>query len=162
MQAHATASVFVFRWDADRTKVLLVQHPKFGRWMIPGGHVEADEMPWDAARREVLEETGIDVRILSAGLTSDVGPFEEMTLVPVPAWIAVEKIRRDDGTVDHHHIDYLYLGEPRGGDISDPEATWHSLDALPELRMFAGTARLIRCLVAAGIDDLLRPSLCDQ
>lgn len=32
-------------------------------WIFPKGHLEAGELPEDAARREVLEETGIEVEI---------------------------------------------------------------------------------------------------
>jgi len=47
-------------------KLLLLQRahePWVGSWMIPAGYVEADEDPKDAAKREVLEETGLDVEL---------------------------------------------------------------------------------------------------
>jgi len=47
-------------------KLLLLQRahePWVGSWMIPAGYVEADENPKDAAKREVLEETGLDVEL---------------------------------------------------------------------------------------------------
>jgi 8-oxo-dGTP diphosphatase len=42
---------------------LLILKPTYkSGWTIPGGQMEADgESPWDACRREVLEETGIVV-----------------------------------------------------------------------------------------------------
>lgn len=43
-------------------QVLLVRHTygsAKGKLLIPGGHVQQDEMPEEAARRELLEETGI-------------------------------------------------------------------------------------------------------
>lgn len=45
-------------------KVLLVNHPRYGKWICVGGHVELDEDPDTALEREVLEETGLNVRIL--------------------------------------------------------------------------------------------------
>jgi 8-oxo-dGTP pyrophosphatase MutT (NUDIX family) len=58
---HVTASAFVL--DPTRERLLLILHSKFGRWLQPGGHVEAsDSSIIEAARREVLEETGLDVR----------------------------------------------------------------------------------------------------
>jgi 8-oxo-dGTP pyrophosphatase MutT (NUDIX family) len=39
--------------------VLLVHHRRLDRWLLPGGHVEAEDASiGDVARREVIEETG--------------------------------------------------------------------------------------------------------
>lgn len=48
----------------DKADRLLILKPTYkSGWTIPGGVMEADgETPWDACRREVREETGIDVR----------------------------------------------------------------------------------------------------
>lgn len=44
---------------ADGEKMLMVHHRRLDRWPLPGGHVEpGDAEIWDAARREVVEETG--------------------------------------------------------------------------------------------------------
>jgi 8-oxo-dGTP pyrophosphatase MutT (NUDIX family) len=56
---HLTASGVVL--SPDRGAVLLVYHRRLRRWLQPGGHIEAaDPTVAAAARREVLEETGID------------------------------------------------------------------------------------------------------
>lgn len=55
---HFTASAFVL--DARRSSLLLILHKKLGLWLQPGGHVElGDTGAAAAARREVLEETGV-------------------------------------------------------------------------------------------------------
>ena len=48
-------------------KILLVKqkHETKEIWMLPGGTVEDDETSQDAAIREVLEETGYSVKVLS-------------------------------------------------------------------------------------------------
>jgi 8-oxo-dGTP pyrophosphatase MutT (NUDIX family) len=52
---HVTASAIVVGPEG----VLLHFHKKLHLWLQPGGHIEDDEPPWDAAQREVLEETGL-------------------------------------------------------------------------------------------------------
>jgi len=45
--------------------VLLIQHEDFKMWVLPGGHVEAGESVAQAAVREVYEEGGIEVVLIS-------------------------------------------------------------------------------------------------
>lgn len=52
---HVTASAVV----VGPRGILLHRHLRLGIWLQPGGHVEPAEAPWDAAVREVGEETGL-------------------------------------------------------------------------------------------------------
>ena len=47
----------------DRRGRLLILKPTYKKgWTIPGGQIEADgESPWEACRRETLEECGLEV-----------------------------------------------------------------------------------------------------
>jgi len=57
--------------------VLLVKRakpPRAGEWSLPGGRIEAGETPEQAAAREVLEETGVPVRILAHVETLEIPP----------------------------------------------------------------------------------------
>lgn len=85
-QARSRAAAAV----VSRQRVLMVRHedPQREFWTLPGGSVEAGERPDEAARREVLEETGVVVAIREL----------------------IRRTRRRDGG-----FDYLYLARPVGG-----------------------------------------------
>jgi 8-oxo-dGTP pyrophosphatase MutT (NUDIX family) len=52
-----TFSVAIF--CRHQVAVLLIHHQRLGTWLPVGGELEAGETPLDAARRELLEETGL-------------------------------------------------------------------------------------------------------
>ena len=55
---HITCTGLVLAPDGEG--VLLIHHRRLDRWLLPGGHVEPeDPQIGDAARREVIEETGV-------------------------------------------------------------------------------------------------------
>ena len=92
--------------------VLLHRHVRLGRWLQPGGHVEAGEDVHEAARRETREETGLATR------HPDGSP--ELLHVDV-----------HEGPLGHVHLDVRWLLEPAGPDAGDllPDAAWFALDA---------------------------------
>ena len=57
---HVTGSAFI----VGPRGIVLLRHRRLGIWVQPGGHVDAGETPWDGARREAVEETGLPVRHL--------------------------------------------------------------------------------------------------
>ncbi|MCI0398676.1 MAG: NUDIX domain-containing protein [Chloroflexi bacterium] len=62
----------------DNGRVLLTKRKDFEVWCLPGGHVEAEESVAQAAVRETVEETGLEVR-----LTRLVGIY---SIPPTKAW----------------------------------------------------------------------------
>ncbi len=98
---HFTVAVFVV-WEG---KVLLHHHRKLGMWLPPGGHIEVDELPDEAALREVWEETGVRVEL--------VGERREDITDPVqlhrPAGVQLENIGPN-----HQHIDLIYFAKAAG------------------------------------------------
>jgi ADP-ribose pyrophosphatase YjhB (NUDIX family) len=97
----------------QRDDVLLVRRgnePQKGLWSVPGGALELGESLQQGVRREVLEETGLEVRVLE---------FAEV----------LERIMTDDrGAVEYHYVLLDYLCEPVGGALSAGddavEAAW--------------------------------------
>ena len=61
-RAALTVDCVVFGFDDGELKVLLIERalePFKGQWALPGGFVRVDETLDDAARRELVEETGL-------------------------------------------------------------------------------------------------------
>jgi 8-oxo-dGTP pyrophosphatase MutT (NUDIX family) len=55
---HITSTGMVLH--PDGVSVLLIHHKRLNRWLLPGGHVEPEDLSiWHAARREVAEETSV-------------------------------------------------------------------------------------------------------
>lgn len=55
---HITGTAVVLA--PGRQKFLLVHHRRLDRWLLPGGHVEPEDIQvGDTARREAIEETGV-------------------------------------------------------------------------------------------------------
>ena len=51
--------------DPAPRRTFLIEHRKAGLWLPTGGHVDAGEHPFAAAKRELLEETGSTLPALS-------------------------------------------------------------------------------------------------
>jgi 8-oxo-dGTP pyrophosphatase MutT (NUDIX family) len=62
--AHFTGSALVV--NANGSRVLLHHHRKLGRWLQFGGHCDGDEDILRVARREALEESGIQGLIVAS------------------------------------------------------------------------------------------------
>ncbi|MBR4555051.1 MAG: NUDIX domain-containing protein [Ruminococcus sp.] len=58
-----SCGAIVYRKYHGNTEILLIKHINSGHWSFPKGHVEGDETEVETAKREILEETGIDVNL---------------------------------------------------------------------------------------------------
>lgn len=123
----------------ENENVLIVrrgQPPKMGAWSIPGGGVHLGEDLEEACMREVREETGLDVEILSEGRV-------------------LNRVTRDEWErIQFHYVLIDFVCRPVGGalqaasDIS--EARWVPLSEVSSLSpMTSGTAEFILESVAA-------------
>lgn len=118
----------IFRDD----KVLLIERgkePLKGWWTLPGGLAETGERLECAVRREVMEETGLEVRP------------EEVVAV-------FERIMPDvEGRTEFHYVIIDYLCECTGGTLAAASdvaaAKWVALDRLNTIKIAPGTPPVI-------------------
>ena len=116
----------------EDAKILLVERgkePLKGYWSLPGGILETGEKLEAAIRREVREETGLEIEALSI--------FE-----------IFERIMPDpDGRTEYHYVLIDFLCRPAGGrlqaatDVS--RAAWVAEQNLGEYRLTEGTLEVI-------------------
>ena len=98
-------------------RILLVRQAYRERWGIPGGLLRRGEDPADGARREVLEEVGVDIELIGE-----------------PAVVVAPEPQR---------IDVIYRARPATPDGADAarssteeiiDVAWFDPEALPELQ----------------------------
>jgi len=124
----------------DAGRILLARRgkePARGWWTFPGGVVELGESVEDAVRREVLEETGLEIEL------------ERLLVV-------VDRIERDaDGRVLYHYIIIDYLARPVGGSLragDDADGVlWADLADLDRLEMTEPAGEIARTLLSAQL-----------
>ena len=121
---HITASGLVFSKDGSR--VALVWHADFERWIQPGGHLEPGEEPIDAVLRELEEEIGA-TDLLPHGLV-------DVTVYDVP-----ENQRRNEPK--HQHFDLRYAFTVDGPLASRRGVRWLLLAEVTEAEADAGVVR---------------------
>jgi 8-oxo-dGTP pyrophosphatase MutT (NUDIX family) len=157
---HLTSSVFVFRLFTDGWRTGLIRHPRLHRMMIPGGHVEPEESCAEAALREVAEETGLAVTLVSPP-AAPVPHGYRGRRVALPWWIAEYQVKPDSHLdVAHVHVDHLYVALADGTPPPPPAGTgppgpahpfgWYAAGDLPGLDMF-DDARLLARLLLTGL-----------
>ncbi|WP_433209158.1 NUDIX domain-containing protein [Nocardia sp. CA-107356] len=115
-----------------------------------GGHVERDETPAEAAVREVREESGLEVRLLS-GLRAPLPAGYPLRLMQQPWWVTETAVAADDHRAEPHvHVDYQYLAVADSVvPVCDPAHpfAWYSLAELADLSMFNDTRMLATMLL---------------
>ena len=129
------AGVGVVIWRDN--EVLLVKRgkqPRAGQWSLPGGRQLVGETVREAAIREVLEETGLNVEL--SGLID-----------------VVDSITYDlDDIIEYHYTLIVFsaeytCGEAQPGDDA-ADVCWMHIDSLSSLNVWDETQRVL-CLSAA-------------
>lgn len=149
-------------------KVLLIFHKKLQKWLPPGGHLEPNEIPPEAAKREAFEETGLEIGLFFQenvwvekwNATSFIRPYLCL-LEEVPAY-------RDHPA--HQHIDFIYVGYPLSGAIQEnPQETngiqWFSqlqIEALEDDKeIFSETKEVLKKILSEDWKSLKKCSFIE-
>ena len=105
---HFTATTFV----VYQNKVLLHRHKRCGAWLPAGGHIDRDELPEEAAVREVKEETGLDVELYNPDAVL-FATDDEARQLHRPMHLLLENINPY-----HQHIDFIYYATAVSNDLN--------------------------------------------
>ena len=151
MEKQFTATVYI----VDGNKVLLLFHPKLGKWLPPGGHIEEGETPPECAIRETFEETGLRIAIIRDEHVWvskwNAESFER------PWLCLLENVPAHGQHHAHQHIDFIYLARPIGGTTTDQHheqnaIRWFSIEDVlqlpPDQEIFAETQEVIQKIFA--------------
>jgi len=146
MKRQFTATVYI----VEDERVLLIKHRKLRKWLPPGGHLDPNETPPEAAKREAFEETGMKVELV---------PQENIWIdhwnaksLERPFLCLLEEIPAYGDEPAHQHMDLCYLGRPIGGKLKEnPKETdgirWFTLDEInklePDVDIFAETQKVL-------------------
>ncbi len=121
-------------------KLLLVKRafePGLGLWAVPGGLPELGETLREALAREILEETGVKVKVKE--------------LIDVFDLI----VNDEQGRVKYHYVLVDFLAEPLTEEVKPsvetPEVKWVSVKELAEYRLTPTTRRLIGKALEKGL-----------
>lgn len=103
--------------------------PLKGWWSLPGGALETGETLEDGLRREIREETGLEVDVMSL--------FEVFESIVPDA----------DGRAEYHYVLIDYLCRPKSGTLaaaSDARnAAWVERSELPDYQIAKGTLAVV-------------------
>ncbi len=107
MKTDLTVGTYVFHKD----KLLFIHHAKLNLWLPPGGHIEANEVPDDAALREVKEETNLDnLRLYGQEASVSLsGNIKRLTVIPFHTNV--------HSVGDHNHYCLFYMAESTSDNV---------------------------------------------
>lgn len=90
-------------------RILLIKHKELGLWLPIGGHIELNEDPEEALYREVKEECGLEIELLSLKTEFNTAEFKSL---PMPFYLDIHKIKNN-----HRHVAFEYVAKAKTNDI---------------------------------------------
>ncbi len=90
-------------------KVLLIYHKSYNEWLPIGGHIELNEDPEEALYREIQEECGLKVKILSKAPPI---AHRHVKPIPTPDYVDAHRI-----SASHKHVAFVYFGTSKSDQV---------------------------------------------
>ncbi|MBU5420629.1 NUDIX domain-containing protein [Acetanaerobacterium sp. MSJ-12] len=110
MRREKSCGGVVYTREGGQLRFLLIRHKKGGHWAFPKGHMEAGESERQTARREILEETGVQVKMqgkFRESVAYDIGTIIHKTVV----YFLCEIVGEPEVTIQEEEIsDYAFFG----------------------------------------------------
>lgn len=123
---HFTATTYI----VCDNRVLLHFHKKLNTWLALGGHIDENELPEEAALREIKEESGLVVNLYNPDKRIEMGDVKQLVR---PMHVLLEDIEPL-----HKHIDMIYYAtsasnkfNPQAGETTNLK--WFTADEIQEL-----------------------------
>lgn len=142
---HELIDFVVDAFIVHENKVLLIFHKKLKMWLCVGGHIELNEDPETALFREIQEECGLEVEILSTKAES----YPNRKSLLIPNFLDIHSI----GDSGHKHVALVYfakaksdkfkLAEDEHDDIrwfTEEELSDPKFNILPDIQAYARKA----------------------
>lgn len=159
MIRHFTATAFIVD---SRKRTLLLWHKRLQRWMPPGGHIDPNETPEDAAKRECKEETNLDVTIVGdtqADLFAENRSEGRMLTKPIAMLLEEIPASAERNEPAHQHMDFLFVAKPldetqavRIAEAESDRMRWFTLGEIDALKtdteIFSNVKAYIQSLLA--------------
>lgn len=109
------------------SKLLLIHHQKLNLWLPVGGHIDANETPDNALRREIKEEVNLDIDLIGKSSVPVVGNAKENCALPFHTNL--------HSVGDHDHYGLFYLCQAQNPELlllnkEVKNARWFSVEDL--------------------------------
>lgn len=130
MKIFVNARAIIEKCTENKKEIIVQWRNKRGEgcWEFPGGSVEPYESLYDAVKREVKEETGLDITTI----TGEVGYFQEGRVECLRPFSVYQTLEGFVDSVGFHFICQA-VGEPLAEGDDSKEIKWIGLDDLKRL-----------------------------
>lgn len=130
-----SAGGIVYRAGEDEPEIVLCGRPSIGLWGLPKGTPQGAETLEETARREVTEETGLDVRI-------------ERKVGQIEYWFTRAEVGKRFRKRVHHYLMAAVGGDTNRHDHEYDEVRWFGAGEAVHRLTFANEAEILRRAIA--------------